>query len=560
MNKKKLKISFNFNIFYFLLILLSVISFSFQNIAFAQNTNQQQPANAAEHFSLVLPLDNENKATVNYSFQQNNLFAFIYGKSNIKVVNLDTENIVYKASCPESYFLSPYLVGNYLLYLKRNGKNYETIRIDLSTEEKESISFPGSSNQITDDGDLIAYYENLCQLIDLDVGEVIFEPDVSKGGRGKILCVDDLIIFPFSDRRGNNAGYKALSTIGEEKFTLEEIYDEMRIFLPHYYSKISNFPIPVLFCNNYNDPDEEQWLLKFIDKGGQTIISYSPYDLGINYSYGYSKPTPLMVLDENQNKSLFRMRYYKKGESQRYYYILADSSGNILNVFDENVFDETNAGGFDNQGNILIFQNREGDLQDILSYYRQDGSLIFSKQIPSVVSSKPGNFKLLGEDEILAWTYNKFEKYSLIDGELTGIYPISTDYKIYLNDTVTYNDEVYFFANSRGGFKPPIPGSNLFSFSAADCGWLDIELVSIRPNAGTTYEVWDNTEVKLKFSTEYGTSFGENLTVNFEKGELIKANNKNLEYTWHTPTITSDSEIAKITVSYGPVSREFLSY
>jgi len=558
MKLRKLKRFFNYNVFCFTLILLLAISFTFQNIAIAQNTNQQQPANSTEHLSLLLSLDNEGQATVNYSFQQNNLFAFVYGKSNIKVINLDTENIVYEVSCPESHFLSPYLVDNYLTYLSKRGKNYETIRVDLSTEGKESISFHGSSNQITDDGYLITYYGNLCQLIDLDVGQVIFEPDVSKGGRGKILCVDDLIIFPFSDSRGNNAGYKGMSTSGEVKFTLEEIYNEVRIFLPHYHSEISTFPIPILFCSNYDNPNEKQWLLKFIDKEGQILKSYSPSDLGVEYSYGYLGPTPLTVLDENQNKFLFRIRYHKKGESQRYYYILADSSGNILNIFDENVFDETNTSGFDHQGNILLFQNREGALRDVLNYYRQDGSLIFSKQIPSLIISRPGNFKLLGEDEILAWTYNKFEKYSLINGELTGIYPIPTDYKIYLNNTVTYNDEVYFFANSRGGFEPPIPGSNLFSFSAADSGWLDIELVSIRPNAGTAYEVWDNTEVKVKFRTEYNSSFNENLTVNFEEGELIKANNKNLEYTWHTPTIVSGSQTAKITVSYGPVSQEFV--
>ncbi|MEA2021447.1 MAG: PKD domain-containing protein, partial [Candidatus Caldatribacteriota bacterium] len=79
------------------------------------------------------------------------------------------------------------------------------------------------------------------------------------------------------------------------------------------------------------------------------------------------------------------------------------------------------------------------------------------------------------------------------------------------------------------------------------------------PNAGTTYEVWDNTEVKVKFRTEYGTSFGENLSVNFEKGEVLATNDRNLEYTWHTPTIVSGSQdTAKITVSYGPVSQEFI--
>jgi len=556
MNIKKLKKFLNYKIFYFLLILL-IISLTYSNVAIAQSTDQQQSADTAEHFSLVLPLDPEGEAAVNVSFQENNLFAFVYGKSNLKVINLDTENIVYEVSYPESSIYHPFLMDDYLIYIiapGNNGLNYETIKVDLSSGGLENIHFPGSFRQTTDDGYLITSQAYKFQLISLEEGQVLFEPEVSKGG--EILCVDDVIIFPFDDSRGNNAGYKAMSTNGEVKFTLEESFNEVRIFLPEYHSKISSFPLPILICNNYNNPSEKQWLLKFINKEGQTIASYSPADLGIEYAYEYLGPTPLRILDENQNNILLQIKYYKQGEPQGYYYILTNLSGNILKIFDENVFDETNAGGFDHQGNILLFQNRDGPLRDILNYYQQDGTLIFGKQIPSVVISR--NFKFLSDDEILAWIYNQFEKYSLISGELTGIYPISRDYQIYLDDTIVYNNQVYFFAKSRGGVEPPIPGSNLFSFSTADSGWLGIELVSIKPNAGTTYEVWEDTEVKVKFRTEYGSNLGKNLTVNFEKGEVLAINNNNLEYTWHTPMIVNgNQDTAKITVLYGPVSEEF---
>ena len=75
----------------------------------------------------------------------------------------------------------------------------------------------------------------------MDEGQKLFEPDVSKSGRGKILCVDDVIIFPFVDSQGNSAGYKVMSTNGEVKFTLKESFNEVCIFLPEYHSKISNF-------------------------------------------------------------------------------------------------------------------------------------------------------------------------------------------------------------------------------------------------------------------------------------------------------------------------------
>ena len=229
MNIKKF---YNYNIFYFLLILLLVISFTFQNMAIAQNTHQQQSNNSTEHFSLVLSLNPEGEATVNYSIQQNNLFAFIYGKSNLKVINLDTENIVYEVSYPESSIYHPFLMDNYLIYIiapGNNGLNYETIRVDLSSEELESMHFSGSFRQVTDDGHLIIFDHGICKLIEPEEGQVLFTPEVSKGG--EIFCVDDVILFPIVDNHGNPAGYKAMSTNGEVIFFLEEIFNEVAYFL-----------------------------------------------------------------------------------------------------------------------------------------------------------------------------------------------------------------------------------------------------------------------------------------------------------------------------------------
>jgi PKD repeat protein len=553
---KKYENFFGYNIFYFLLIFLLVAGASYQNIAIAQTANQQLSSNSTEPFSLVLSLDPAGKMTVDYAFQQGNLLLIIYGKSNLKVFDLDSNQTVYEISDPDSYLGRFYLLDNYLIYGRSNKseKYSETIRVDLSSEEPEIIIFPGRFEQVTDDGYLINSQGYKFQLIDLEVGLVLFEPEVSKGG--EILCVDDVIIFPFNDSRGNNAGYKAVSTNGEVKFTLEEIYNEVRIFLPEYYSKISTFPIPILICRNYNNPNEKQWLLKFINKEGQTIVSYSPDDLNIDYSYDYSEPDPILILDENQDHFLLEIRYYKQGEPDRYYYILTDLSGNIVKIFDET---ERCYGGFDLQGNILLYP--QGGLSKyMLKYYQQNGNMAFSKSIPCLtVDGVPREFKFPGMDAILGWEYQQFEKYSLTTGELTGIYPISTDYQIYNYRTIIYDNQVYFFAKPQCDFEPNIPGTNLFSFSAADSGWLDIELVSINPNAGTTYEVWDNTEVKVKFRTEYGSNFRKNLTVNFEKGELLAADMNNLEYTWQTPTIISgNQDTAKITVSYGPVSQEFI--
>jgi PKD repeat protein len=554
---KKYENFFCYDTFYFLLIFILVAGVSYQNIAIAQTANQQLSSNSTEPFSLVLSLDPAGKATVDYRFQQGNLLLIIYGKSNLKVFDLDSNQTVYEISDPDSYLGRFYLLDNYLIYGRSNksGKYSETIRVDLSFEEPEIIIFPGRFEQVTDDGYLITSQGYKFQLIDLEVGLVLFEPEVSKGG--EILCVDDVIIFPFNDSRGNNAGYKAVSTNGEVKFTLEEIYNEVRIFLPEYYSKISTFPIPILICRNYNDQNNKEWFLKFINKEGQTIVSYSPDDLNIDYSYDYIEPDPILVLDENQDHFLLEIKNYKSGEPRKYCYILTDLSGNIVKIFDET---EQCYGGFDLQGNILLYP--QGGLSKyMLEYYQQNGNMAFSKSIhpPLTVDGVPREFKFPAMDAILGWEYHQFEKYSLTTGELTGIYPISTDYEFSYADPIIYDNQVYFFAKPRGDFEPNIPGTNLFSFSAADSGWLGIELVSIKPNAGTTYEVWDNTEVKVKFKTEYSINFGENLAVNFEKGELLAANMNNLEYTWHTPTIVSgNQDTAKITVSYGPVSQEFI--
>ena len=188
MNIRKLKNLFWYDIFYFLLIFLLAAGASCQNIAIAQTANQQLSFDSTEPSSLVFPLDPEGRATADYSFQQNNLFAFIYGKSNLKVINLDTENIIYEISYPGSSIYFPYLMDNYLIYMINSGINYETIRVDLSTEEQESIHFSGIFRQTTDDGHLIIFDQETCQLIEPEEGQTLFEPEVSKGG--EILCVD----------------------------------------------------------------------------------------------------------------------------------------------------------------------------------------------------------------------------------------------------------------------------------------------------------------------------------------------------------------------------------
>ena len=409
---KKYENFFGYDVFYFLLIFLLLAGTTYQNIAIAQPVNQQLSSNSTEPFSLVFSLDPEGKVTIDAAFQQGNLLAIIYGKSNLKVFDLDSNQTIYEISDPDFHLLHPYLLENYLIYLKLSGQNYETIRVDLSSEEPEIIIFPGIFRQVTDDGHLIIFDHGIYQVIDLEAGLVLFEPEVSEGG--EILCVDDVILFPFDDSRGNNAGYKAVSTNGEVKFTLDEIFNEVRIFLPEYRSKISTFPIPILVCRNYNDQNDKEWSLKFINKEGQTIISHSPDDLNIDYSYDYIGPTPVLVWDENQDHCLLEIRYYKQGEPQRYYYILTDLSGNIVKIFDET---EHCDGGFDLQGNILLFP-WGGSSKGMLKYYQQNGNIAFSKSIPClVISGVPRKFKFPGMDAILGWEYNHFEKYSLITGE-----------------------------------------------------------------------------------------------------------------------------------------------
>ena len=553
MNVKLLKHIFNHHIFYFLFILLLLLNISSigQNVAIAQNTNQQQSNNSNEHFSLVLPLDNEGRATVNYSFQQNNLFAFVYGKSNLKVINLDSNQPVYEISDPDSYLYHPYLLENYLVYLRISGQNYETIRVDLSTEEPEIIIFPGTFEQVTDDGHLIIYDHDIYKVVSLEDGSILFEPEISKSG--ETLCIDDVIVFPFKNSRHNPAGYKATSTAGEEMFILPETFNEVQIVLPSYRSKISTFPLPILRNQKNLSQNECHWFLEFADREGNVIAS-NPIDEPNLDDSNIKYIDSLFVADENQSGYLLEFRYYREGESLKFHYIFVDLSGNIIKVFDEQNRCDI---GFDQQGGILLLP-RLGSSKGVLQYYQQDGNMVFEIPVPCLVTSgMPREFKFPGIDEVLGWEYNQFTKYSLVSGQMTGIYPISTDYQIYDSETVIYNDKIYFFARPRGGVEPPIPGSNLFSFSAADSGWLDIELVFIKPNAGTIYEVYNNTDVRVKFKTEYGSDFGKNLTVNFEKG-TASATNNNLEYIWHTPIILNGNEdTSKITVSYGQVKEKF---
>jgi hypothetical protein len=119
---------------------------------------------------------------------------------------------------------------------------------------------------------------------------------------------------------------------------------------------------------------DKQWFLQFIDKEGNVINSYSPDDLDIDYSWN-STNSPLWVLDENQDNFLLQISSWKKEESQtKFYYILTDLSGNVLQVFDET---SNCTAAIDSQGNILLHQ--VGGPSNVLNYYQQqDGTSIFN--------------------------------------------------------------------------------------------------------------------------------------------------------------------------------------
>jgi hypothetical protein len=526
--------------------LLLVISFTFQNIVIAQNTNQQQSNNSTEHFSLVLALEGEAK--VNYTFQQGNLLAIVYGKSNLKVIDLDSNNIVYGISNPNAFFHHPYILDNYLLYTV-SGQT-DTVRVNLST--RESINLPGRFNQVTDDGYLITYYK-IFRLINVDEREVVFEQDIRRGHPVVLTIGNMFILSPINDK-GYYDSYQFFSnsdeTFGELKFTLEENSEE-EFYLPDYRSKISKFPLPILKVER-DSLGGEHWFLEFIDEEGHVIAQHSFADeLGINFE---SIPgNPLIVIDENQNGFLLEIISWKKtGNDYNYHYILSDLSGGVLKIFNEER--PLYHAALDSQGNVL-FLNRNNNSKT-LSYYYQDGTPFFSKQ----VSPSPKKFRFLSQNEILLKQNYGFEKYLLPTGEITGIYPISPkNYFIYSNPIFIYDNKVYFFAETRGGFEPNILGTNLFSFSVADSGWLDIELVSINPNAGTKYQVFNNENVTVKFRTQHDINLWNDILVDFKKGTASAVNNNNLEYIWHTPIILNGNEdTSKITVSCGQTTEQFV--
>jgi PKD repeat protein len=549
--EKRFKLIIFFSITFTLLFFILMI----QNIVVAQAGNQELPSQSGEPFSVVLTLDPAGETTIDYSYRQNNLLAMIYGNSNLLVFNLDNYEIIYQIAYPDSHLLKPYLLENKLIYLKKNNNNYQTICVDLFAEEGEYFSLQGVFQQVTDNGYLIISDHGIHQIIDPETGTTIFEPEISKGGESEILCVDDVIIFPFNDSRKNPAGYKAMSTSGLEIFTIPEIFNELNYELPGYQSKISSFPFPVIRKEKNLSRNEWHWFLEYINREGAVVASYLLDELNLSDS-DIKSIDSLFVVDENQNGHLLEFRYSREGESLKFHYIFTDLFGNIIKLFEEEARCDI---GFDSQGNILLFP-RGGSLRDILQYYQEDGTLLFNLAIPCLVTSgMPREFRFPGIDEVLGWEYNQFTKYSLDTGQMMGFYPLSTDYQIYDRETFIYHNQVYFFARPRGGCEPRIIGSNYYSFSAADSGWLDVDLVFIRPNAGSNDELWDNTEVKVRFKTEYDYYFGSNLTVNFEKGEVLSANQMSLEYTWRTPSvIDGNQDTICITVSYGPVSREFI--
>lgn len=564
-------LSFRMVRFLFLIIMLMAPT------AIVAQSAGQEPANqSTEHFSVVLTLNPSGEITIDDLFQQNNLLAIAYGNhkqlnSNLLVFDLDSHKRIYEISEPGLHDLvHPYLLGNKLLYQKIAHPGYQTICIDLFAEEPKNFTFQGVFAQVTDDGHLLVWHYDddirkyINQVIDLQTGAVLFEPDISAGGEDETLCIEDTIIFPFCDGQKDPAGYRAMSTSGEDIFILPTVYGESYFEIPDCRSKISSFPLPVIRKQKDALRDEWRWFLEYVDRQGEVIASHELEELNLNNS-NIEDIDCFSVVDESQFGYLLRFRYHclEEAGGSKWCYVFTGLSGNIIKIFDEQ--DDCDI-GFDPQGNILLLPN-SGPFSGILQCYRQDGTLLLNAPIPCVFAGSnfaEREFRFTSDNEVLGWEGNRFSKYSLVTGQLTGIYSISYSYYIDASKTIIYNDQVYFFAQPRiarprRGHEPKISGSNYCAFSAAEPGWLDVELVSIKPNAGSSYELWDNTEVKVMFETEYGYDFEKNLTVAFEKGEVLSVNQNDLQYTWKTPTVISGSqENARITVSYGPVSREFI--
>ncbi len=494
----------------------------------------------------ALQLDPQPGESLLDSAQEGKYLAMIYKSQgfsavNIRVVNLETESIVYQSQqpYPQSKLIQPVIRENFLVYMTRD----EIVRVDLSTGQEQTM--PGGVREVTDDGTIVTGDG----LVDIATWAVTAEYDPKL--YTPQLVLDNLIIFSVKDIETHNpAGYQALSTGGQVMWTLA-VASPTQVHLPSdQHSTIRSFPLPVF---RY-DPDG-RWHLEFLDRSGRMMQSHLLTDLDIHVLQEEGREKNWLhnfkVMDDRAGRRILSFRLFTdQGDDDPVRYgLLTDAQANIDTAL---IFASTFTAGIDPQGNSILISKKSPDQdQCLISSYDADGGLISQAPLSPWIT-RPAEFRILDGGQILAEaSQNLFLKCAVETGQATGLYAFPTADRVDL--AVVSGNAAYIFAVPRFKTSPTVDqGTRLLTFPIDEAGWFEIELVKMEPNTGSMDQVYADSDVLVGFAAD--RSLEKMITVDFEAGQAVRRSGSGLRYDWHTP---DEERIVRITASLGPLSRTF---
>jgi len=494
----------------------------------------------------ALQLDPQPGESLLDSAQEGKYLAMIYKSQgfsavNIRVVNLETESIVYQSQqpYPQSNLIQPVIRENFLVYMTRD----EIVRVDLSTGQEQTM--PGGIREVTDDGTIVTEDG----LVDIATWAVTAEYDPKL--YTPQLVLDNLIIFSVKDIETHNpAGYQALSSGGQVMWTLA-VASPTQVHLPSdQHSTIRSFPLPV-----FRYDLDGRWHLEFLDRSGRMMQSHLLTDLDIHVLQEEGREKNWLhnfkVMDDRAGRQILSFRLFtdQGGNDPVRYGLLTDASGEIDTVL---TFTGKFTAGIDPQGQaVLISKEPPGQDQCFISGYDTDGGLISQAPLSPWIT-RPAEFRILDGGQILAEAdQNLFLKCSAQTGQATGLYAYPSDDRVELAGI--YGNTAFLFATARFETSPTREqGTRLLSFSADEPGWFEIELVKVEPNTGSMDQVYAGSDVLLEFEAD--RSLEKRIMVEFEAGQAVRRSGSGLRFDWQTP---GEERIVRITASLGPLSRTF---
>lgn len=490
---------------------------------------------------------------VDQLFQQDNLLAINLSGfqdqngseipiEKIMVIDLLTKETVYE----EIFYDTKIMIGlyaNYLIY--SYGKVGEsTVKIIDLTGEKSEREVEGDIFQITSNGYIFSRYPG--NFIDIEKAKNIFSHEFLKGYSA--LLTTSGFFMKTKNEKGNWGGYQFINYQGEVVFSLPDIN---KTCLPRNETNFTlSFPIPIL-----KEGENEENIVQFIDDSGEVVDTYPLSEMDIpgtafgqnHFPYGH-----LEILAKYEQKYILEVEVSTEEEKGKEYILWLDGQQNKVSILEEDI---RVMADFQTTGNLMMLVEGEGGYGHFtLKYYDLEGNCLWEKYLPPDIDGWVELYPINEESVLLYDSHSTFFRYSLIDGQLTGLYPFPIGYSIQL---ATLFDNQAYVLTGQGYNDTELEGNHLVSFSLENSGWFDFELVKLSPLAGEPFSVYEDKEIEVRFETSQSYSLPEDqLNVTFEKGEIL--NSDIWDYLWHSPgLVQKEQEIVNVTASYGPISKTY---